>query len=71
MSNWEIFTWITVVILGLGSVVVFILFLKDIKEILKKFNKEEKRRYKIILIINGYMQTQVKHLKLKIHLLKK
>jgi hypothetical protein len=42
MSNWEIFTWITVVILGLGSVVVFILFLKDIKEILKKFNKEEK-----------------------------
>ena len=40
MSYWEIFTWITVFILGVGSVAVFVLFLKDIKEILKKFNKE-------------------------------
>ncbi len=40
MSHWEIFTWITVFILGFGSVAVFVLFLKDINEILKKFNKE-------------------------------
>tara|TARA_B110000495_G_scaffold196850_1_gene206275 strand:- start:487 stop:609 length:123 start_codon:yes stop_codon:yes gene_type:complete len=40
MSNWELFTWITVFILGFGSVAVFVLFLQDIKEILKKFNKE-------------------------------
>ena len=38
MSNWEIFTWITVIILGFGSVAVFVLFVKDIKEILKKFH---------------------------------
>ena len=36
MNNWEIFTWITVFILGFGSVAVFIFFVKDIKEILKK-----------------------------------
>ena len=40
MSNWEIFTWITVIILSFGSVAVFVLFVKDIKEILKKFHKE-------------------------------
>ncbi len=40
MSPWEIFTWITVLILGFGSIVVFVLFVKDIKEILKKFHKE-------------------------------
>ena len=36
MSYWEIFTWITVFILGFGSVAVFVLFVKDIKQILKK-----------------------------------
>ncbi len=40
MSHWEIFTWITVFILGFGSVAVFVFFVKDIKEILKKFHKE-------------------------------
>ncbi len=40
MSYWEIFTWITVFILVFGSIAVFVLFLKDINEILKKFNKE-------------------------------
>ena len=34
MSYWEIFTWITVIILGFGSVAVFVLFLKDINEII-------------------------------------
>ena len=41
MSNWEMFTWITVFILGFGSIAVFILFMKDIKQILKKFQKEK------------------------------
>ena len=36
MNPWEIFTWITVVILGVGSIIV-----KDISEILKKFRKED------------------------------
>ena len=40
MSNWEMFTWLTVIILGIGSVLVFILFVKDIKRILEKFQKE-------------------------------
>tara|TARA_Y100001978_G_C23687211_1_gene432623 strand:+ start:161 stop:286 length:126 start_codon:yes stop_codon:yes gene_type:complete len=41
MSYWEIFTWMTVFILGIGSIIVFLLFLKDIKDILSKFLKEE------------------------------
>ena len=41
MSGWEMFTWITVLILSLGSIVVFILFVKDIRQILKKFQREK------------------------------
>tara|TARA_Y100000310_G_C20276479_1_gene620493 strand:+ start:100 stop:225 length:126 start_codon:yes stop_codon:yes gene_type:complete len=41
MSWWELFTWLTVLILGLGSVAVFVLFVKDISHILKKFQKDE------------------------------
>ena len=41
MSYWEIFTWLTVIMLGIGSIVVFMLFVKDIRHILKKF-KERK-----------------------------
>ncbi len=41
MSGWEMFTWITVLILGLGSIAVFILFVKDIRQILKKFLREK------------------------------
>jgi hypothetical protein len=41
MSGWELFTWITVAILGGGSIIVFILFVKDISQILKKFQKEK------------------------------
>ena len=41
MSNWEMFTWLTVFILGFGSITVFILFVIDIRQILKKFQKEE------------------------------
>ncbi len=40
MSGWEIFTWISVIILGFGSIIVFILFLKDVPELLKKSEKE-------------------------------
>ncbi len=41
MSGWEMFTWITVLILGLGSIAVFIFFVKDIRQILKKFQREK------------------------------
>ena len=41
MSGWEMFTWITVLILGLGSIAVFILFVKDIRQILKKLLREK------------------------------
>ena len=41
MSGWEMFTRITVLILGLGSITVFILFVKDIRQILKKFQREK------------------------------
>ena len=34
MSGWEIFTWISVAILGLGSLIVFILFLLDLPTLL-------------------------------------
>ncbi len=40
MSYWEIFTWLTVIILGLGSIMVFLLFVRDIKIILKKFRED-------------------------------
>ena len=39
MSYWEIFTWLTVIMLGIGSIVVFMFFVKDIRNILKKFKK--------------------------------
>ena len=41
MNNWEIFTWITVLILSFGSIAVFVFFVKDIGQILKKFQKEK------------------------------
>jgi len=42
LSYWELFTWITVYVLGIGSILVFSLFVKDIKNIFGKFQKEEK-----------------------------
>jgi len=41
MSSWETFTWITVLILSFGSIAVFVFFVKDIRQILKKFQKEK------------------------------
>ena len=40
MSKWELFTWISVIILGPGSILVFILFLRDLPALLRKTNKE-------------------------------
>ena len=40
MSGWEIFTWICTLILGLGSIIVFIFFLTDLPSLL---NNEQKR----------------------------
>ena len=34
MSTWELFTWINVAVLGVGSVIVFVLFLKQLKNLL-------------------------------------
>ena len=42
MSYWEMFTWITVFVLSIGSIAVFVFFVKDIKIILKKFLKGSK-----------------------------
>ena len=39
MSYWEIFTWLTVIMLGIGSIVVFMFFVKDIRYILEKFKE--------------------------------
>ena len=39
MSGWEIFTWLCTLILGLGSIVVFILFLFDLPSLLSNEQK--------------------------------
>jgi uncharacterized protein (DUF983 family) len=41
MSYWEMFTWLTVIVLGIGSILVFLLFVKDIKGILEKFRGDK------------------------------
>ena len=40
MSGWEIFTWMSTVILGVGSVIVFVLFLFDLPSLLNNKTKE-------------------------------
>lgn len=35
MNGWDLFTWINVVVLGLGSLVVFAFFLRDIRGVLR------------------------------------
>ncbi len=39
MSVWEIFTWLCTLTLGLGSIVVFILFLFDLPSLLSNEQK--------------------------------
>ena len=39
MSGWEIFTWLCTIVLGLGSIIVFIFFLIDLPSLL---NNEQK-----------------------------
>ena len=35
MNRWDLFTWIMVVVLGIGSVAVFGFFLRDVRGILR------------------------------------
>ena len=45
MNKWEIFSWINVIILSIGSLIVFIFFLKDIKKLLKLAEKDKQNIY--------------------------
>jgi hypothetical protein len=36
MSGWEIFTWVNVVVLGVGAPIVLAFFLRDLKELLSR-----------------------------------
>lgn len=40
MSGWEMFTWITVLILGVGAVLVFMVFLMGLPDLLKQQDVE-------------------------------
>ena len=40
MSGWEIFTWLSTIILGLGSLTVFIFFLLDLPSLLNNQPKK-------------------------------
>ena len=44
MSGWEIFTWLSTIILGLGSLIVFIFFLLDLPTLL---NNQQKKKYEL------------------------
>jgi hypothetical protein len=35
MNGWDLFTWIMVVVLGIGSVIIFGFFLRDLGGVLK------------------------------------
>jgi hypothetical protein len=39
MSAWEIGTWLAVLILGPGALVIFFLFLRDIRRMLRELDK--------------------------------
>ena len=39
MSGWEIFTWLSTIVLGLGSIIVFIFFLIDLPSLLHNEQK--------------------------------
>jgi len=36
MSGWELFTWVNVAILGVGSVVVFVAFVFDLPDLMRR-----------------------------------
>jgi len=46
MSGWEWFTWLNVGVLALGSVIVFVLFLRQVRTLFTRREREEdvKRR---------------------------
>lgn len=41
MSGWQIWTWLTVGILGPGAVLVFCLFLRDAAKLLRELTKDK------------------------------
>ena len=41
MSGWELFTWINVAILGSGSVLVFVAFLRDLPQLLHRGDRPQ------------------------------
>jgi hypothetical protein len=41
VSGWEIFSWINVAILGVGAVLVFAAFLRDLPELLARQRRSE------------------------------
>jgi len=41
MSHWEVWTWLSVLALGPGSLAVFIFFLRDVKRVLREAADEE------------------------------
>jgi hypothetical protein len=42
MSGWELFTWINVWVLAAGSIIVFVLFLRQLPGLLKCSPRDEK-----------------------------
>ena len=43
MSSWEIFTWLSTAILGLGSIIDFVLFLLDLPSLLNNQSENNHR----------------------------
>lgn len=44
MSGWEVFTWINVAILAAGSLLVFLGFVRDLPDLLRRTNHPEDDR---------------------------
>ena len=44
MSGWELFTWINVAILGIGSVLVFVGFLRNLPALLRRADHSDEDR---------------------------
>jgi hypothetical protein len=40
VNGWDLFTWAMVVVLALGSLLVFVLFVADARSLLKHLSKE-------------------------------
>ncbi len=40
MNRWDLFTWVAIVVLFVGSIAVFVAFLMDLGGILRKISKD-------------------------------